>query len=173
MEQKKYPLKSNRMKVRIEVLPKKNLLGKSVKMSLAANKTGEVWRDFQTNKSAITNAIGTDLYSIQAYENSGYFENFSPQTEFTKWAAIEVSDALNIPNGFASFVIPEGLYAVFLHKGSANEFQKTFQFIFTQWLPKSKYNLDERPHFELLGKKYKNNDPNSEEEVWIPIREKA
>lgn len=161
------------MKVRIEELPKKNLIGKSVRMSLADNKTGEVWRNFQVNKSAITNTIGTDLYSIQVYENSDYFKNFSPQTEFTKWAATEVSDILNIPNGFASVTVPEGRYAVFLHKGTANEFQKTFQFIFTQWFPKSKYTLDDRPHFELLGKKYKNNDPNSEEEVWIPIRKKS
>jgi len=27
-------------------------------------------------------------------------------------------------------------------------------------------------HFELLGEKYKNNHPDSEEEVWIPIKEK-
>lgn len=29
------------------------------------------------------------------------------------------------------------------------------------WLPNSDYLLDDRPHFELLGDKYKNNDPNS------------
>ena len=27
-------------------------------------------------------------------------------------------------------------------------------------------------HFEVLGKNYKNNDPNSEEEIWIPIMDK-
>jgi hypothetical protein len=29
------------------------------------------------------------------------------------------------------------------------------------------------PHFEVLGDKYKNNDPSSEEEVWIPIKPKV
>jgi AraC family transcriptional regulator len=29
--------------------------------------------------------------------------------------------------------------------------------------------LDDRPHFEVLGEKYKNNDPTSEKEIWIPI----
>lgn len=38
------------------------------------------------------------------------------------------------------------------------------------WLPASDYNLDNRPHFEVLGEKYKNNDPTSEEEIWIPIK---
>jgi len=33
--------------------------------------------------------------------------------------------------------------------------------------------LDNRPHFEVLGEKYKNGDPESEEEIWIPVKEKA
>ena len=36
----------------------------------------------------------------------------------------------------------------------------------------SKYSIDNRPHFEIIGEKYKNNDPNSEEEIWIPIKPK-
>ncbi|MEN9524835.1 MAG: hypothetical protein RLZZ256_219, partial [Bacteroidota bacterium] len=32
------------------------------------------------------------------------------------------------------------------------------------------YLLDERPHVEVMGSKYKNNDPASEEDIWIPIR---
>ena len=54
----------------------------------------------------------------------------------------------------------------------ASEFSKTMQHIFTRWLPESNYRLDNRPHFEVLGERYKNNDPNSEEEVWIPIKQK-
>lgn len=157
---------------RIEIFPEKKLIGKSLQMSLVENATPQLWRIFMTQKSAITNAIGTDLYSIQVYNDLHYFENFSPQTKFTKWAAIEVDNFENTPNGFSSFSINEGLYAVFLHKGTVSEFQKTIQFIFGQWLPKSAYELDDRPHFELLGAKYKNNNPNSEEEVWIPIKEK-
>jgi AraC family transcriptional regulator len=161
------------MNVRIEVLPEKTLIGKSIRMSLSDNKIGELWRSFQINRSVIPNTIGTDLYSMQVYDNATYFDNFSPKTEFTKWAAIEVKSIENIPDGFSSFVLNEGLYAVFLHKGPVSEFPKTFQYIFSEWLPNSEYEIDNRPHFEVLGKKYKNNDPNSEEEVWIPIKEKV
>jgi AraC family transcriptional regulator len=31
---------------------------------------------------------------------------------------------------------------------------------------------DDRPHFEILGDKYKNDHPDSEEEIWILCREK-
>jgi AraC family transcriptional regulator len=37
-------------------------------------------------------------------------------------------------------------------------------------LPKSEYELDYRPHFEILGEKYKNNDQLSEEDIFIPIK---
>jgi len=67
--------------------------------------------------------------------------------------------------------LPGGLYAVFDYKGSSND-PGIFQYIFGTWLPGSEYDIDDRPHFEVLGENYKTNDPNSEEEIWIPIRQK-
>jgi AraC family transcriptional regulator len=61
------------------------------------------------------------------------------------------------------------MYAVFDYKG-LNTDSSIFIYIFTEWLPGSIYVLDERPHFEVLGEKYKNNDPDSEEEICIPIK---
>ena len=160
------------MKVRIEECSEKILVGKSVRMSLTNNKTTQLWQSFMLEKSTLRNTVGTDLYSIQVYDELHYFKNFNPNVEFTKWAAIEVDTIEDISSGFSKFIVESGLYAVFLHKGTVNEFPKTIQYIFGQWLPHSEYKLDDRPHFELLGEKYKNNDENSEEEVWIPIRKK-
>lgn len=139
-------------------------------MSLLNNKTGELWRSFMPRRNEITNAITADLISMQIYDPS-YFNPFNPEKEFEKWAAVEVSDFHNIPEGMESFTLADGVYAVFIHKGSSSD-NSTFQYIFTRWLPASGYVLDERPHFEVLGEKYKNNDPNSEEEIWIPIKQK-
>ena len=162
-----------RLEARIEELPRKTFVGKSLRMSLANNRTHQLWRSFMLDRDVVKSTVSTDLYSIQVYDKLLYFENFNPNTEFTKWAAIEVENHDLIPNDFLPFTIESGLYAVFVHKGAVSEFPKTFQFIFNTWLPKSHYKLDNRPHFELLGEKYKNNSPSSEEEVWIPIREKA
>jgi AraC family transcriptional regulator len=60
---------------------------------------------------------------------------------------------------------------VFNYKGRTGD-SDVFTYIFGSWLPGSSYLLDDRPHFEILGEKYKNNDPDSEEEIWIPITEK-
>lgn len=162
-----------KMKPRFEELPKKMLLGKSTRMSLVDNKTRELWQSFMTEKSTIKNTIETALYSVQVYDSPDYFRGFDPHKEFTKFAGIEITNLKNIPNGFKNMTLEKGLYAVFLHKGSASEFPKTAQYIFNEWLPNSSYRLDHRPHFELLGKKYKNNDSSSEEEVWIPIEKRT
>lgn len=137
-------------------------------MSLINNTTFELWRSFMTTKIKIQNSIGTDSYSIQVYPPT-YFENFDPNTTFEKWAAVEVSNFENIPDAMETFTIPSGWYAVFLYKGLSSD-NRIFNYIFTEWLPNFEYHLDNRPHFEILGEKYKNNDPNSEEEIWIPIK---
>ena len=62
-------------------------------------------------------------------------------------------------------------YVVFQHKSSSID-TAIFQFILGTWLSNSDYLLDNRPHFELLGDKYKNADPNSEEDIWRPIKPK-
>jgi AraC family transcriptional regulator len=64
-----------------------------------------------------------------------------------------------------------GDYAVFNYRGSSAD-PRIFQYIYGEWIPNSEYVLDDRPHFEILGEKYKNNDPNSEEEIWIPIKKR-
>lgn len=159
------------MNPRIEILSEKKLLGKCLKMSISNSKTQELWRSFMTQRNEITNTIGTDLFSMQIYDPL-YFKSFNPNTEFTKWATTEVTDFNTIPEGMETITLPSGLYAVFLFIGDISKAQEFFQYLFRTWLPNSEYNLDNRPHFEILGEKYKNNDPTSEEEIWIPIKAK-
>ena len=138
-------------------------------MSLADNRTGELWKSFMPLQTEITNRVRDDLISMQVYKSS-YFTNFNPANEFEKWAAVEVADFDNVPGGMETFTLPGGLYAVFHYNGLSTD-SSIFQYIFGTWLPKSNYLLDDRPHFEVLGNKYKNADPNSEEEIWIPVKE--
>ncbi len=156
------------MEYRIEQLQEKKLIGKRMTMSFAANTTADLWKSFMPRRHEIVNRLGNVLYSMQIYPEN-FFENFNPMTPFEKWAAIEVSDAQSIPPAMETTILAAGLYAVFLHKGPAGS-PLPFQYILQSWLPASDYELDTRPHFELLGENYKNNDPDSEEEIWIPVR---
>jgi len=157
------------IKPRIETISAKKLIGKRLTMSLSENKTGELWQSFMQRRKEIRNTISAELISLQMYDPL-YFSDFDPGTEFEKWAAAEVFDFESLPDGMETITLPGGLYAVFLHKGAASKGPETFQYIFGTWLPDSGYTLDNRPHFEVLDEKYKNEDLDSEEEIWIPIK---
>jgi Uncharacterized protein conserved in bacteria len=158
------------MTVRIEMLPEKKLVGKHLTMSLLANRTSELWRSFMPQRKAVQNIVSSNLFSLQVYDESYSFSEFDPTATFEKWAAAEVANFAVVPDGMESLTLQGGLYAVFEYKGASSEGAKAFQYIFGTWLPSSGYALDHRPHFEVLGEKYKNDDPTSEEEIWIPIR---
>ncbi len=138
-------------------------------MSLSDNRTVALWRDFMPRRKEIKNTAGTELYSVEVYDPL-YFEYFDPNATFDKWAAVEVTDFEVVPGGMETMTLSGGLYAVFLHKGTASAGQKTFQYIFNIWLPGSGYKLDDRPHLAVMGDKYKNEDLASEEEIWIPVK---
>ena len=157
------------MEPEIKRLTEKKLLGMRLNMSFTGNSTPELWRGFMSRRKEIMNNIGTDLYSVQVYP-PGFFDRFDPGREFEKWAAIEVADFDTIPTGMAAFILTGGLYAVFEYKGTASAAEPFYTYIHSQWLPASAYCLDSRPHFEILGERYRNNHPDSEEEVWIPVR---
>ena len=158
------------MNPRIEKLREKKLIGQNIKMSLSNNKTKQLWGQFAPKIKEIPNRVSADKISMQIYPPL-YYKDFRPTNEFVKWATIEVKDFGEIPIGMKSFILKSGLYAVFVYKGSSSN-KSIFQYIFSEWLPNSEYLIDNRPHFEVLGSKYKNNDSSSEEEIWIPIKEK-
>ncbi|MFZ6052495.1 GyrI-like domain-containing protein [Halocola ammonii] len=154
----------------IVFLKKRKLVGINIETSFGEDRTAELWSSFMPRKKEIENRVGNELISLQHYPADF---DFQPQTKFTKWALVKVSNFDSVPEGMKTFELPEGLYATYLHKGTAREFQSNIIEIYTKWLPASKYELDDRPHFEVLGKNYKGyNAPDSEEEVWIPVREK-
>jgi AraC family transcriptional regulator len=158
------------MTPRIETAKEKKLVGKRLKMSFANYNIAELWRSFNLRRQEITNNLTSDLISLAIFQPT-HFSDFKPTNEFERWAVIEVANFDNLPKEMETFVLPSGLYAIFDYKGSSTD-NSIFQYIFGTWLPSSDYVLDDRPHFEVLGDKYKNNDPTSEEEIWIPIKPK-
>ena len=154
----------------VEVSEKK-LVGHNLEMSLVNNITRELFSGFMPKRNLISNTISNDIYEVIKYDAS-HFKNFSPTNLFTKWGTFEVSSFDAIPESMESLTLDKGMYAVFRYKGLAKDFGTLMQYIYGQWIPQSEYVLDNRPHFNVLGEKYKNNDPDSEEDVYIPIKKK-
>ena len=158
------------MTPKIKTLSKKTLIGQSLSMSLLDNKTGQLWGQFAPRIKEIKYRVSEDKISMQIYPKN-YYQRFNPGNLYEKWAAVEVGQIAGVPQGMKSFLLEGGLYAVFDYKGSSAD-PSIFQYIFSEWLRQSDYVMDSRPHFEVLGAKYKNNHPESEEEIWIPVRKK-
>jgi AraC family transcriptional regulator len=155
---------------KLELFPEINLIGNRITMSLQNNKTADLWKNFMPLLKEIPDLKKKELYSVQNYP-AGYFENFNPAAAFEKWAAVEIENAAPVPNKLEGLSISAGLYAIFHYRGSSTD-SSIFQYIFTEWLPSSGYVLDSRPHFEILGEKYRNADPGSEEDIYIPVKSK-
>ncbi|MDP4220455.1 MAG: GyrI-like domain-containing protein [Bacteroidota bacterium] len=156
---------------RIRKLKEKKLAGKRMTMSLKEDRTPELWASFMNRRIEILNTIGSEYYSMQIY-GADFFKKFNPVAEFEKWATVEVTNFELLPPDLDTFILHAGLYASFIYRGLARDAGPFFEHIFRVWLPGSAYELDDRPHFEILGSKYRRDSSNSEEEVWIPIKPK-
>ncbi len=165
-------LKSNvTMKPKIIELEKKKLIGISVKTSLAQNNIPQLWNTFMPRIEEITNNIDSGCYEIHPFDSEFKMENFTESMEFEKWAAVEVDNLENIPDGLKATTIEGGKYAVFEHKGLMSNIQFSFDYAYGTWLPNSGFELDKRADFEVYGKQYYGpENPESITELWIPIK---
>ena len=157
------------MDATIRQLQRTGLIGLKSRMSFARNQTKELWQSFMPRRKEIKNSLGDDLYSVEIYNETSFFRHFDPEKSFEKWAAIAVAEAKDVPTGMAALEIPAGQYAVFLYRGKASDASQAYRYIFGDWLPKSGLTLDNRPHFAVMGEKYRGDQPESEEEIWIPV----
>ena len=159
------------MEPRIESIPPMSLVGIGERMSLTNDSTGRLWQALMPRRGEINNRVTDSYISMRVYSNAGMpiDEMFAPETEFEKWAAVEVADYASIPAGMQSYSLEGGTYAVFVHKGLASKFPDTMRYIFGTWLPSSDYELDDREHFEVVPEGWSSSDENAQEEIYVPI----
>lgn len=144
----------------------------SLDMSFSAIQTADLWKAFMPRRMEIAPTKGPELYSIESYPTADFFTSFDPNCTFTKQAGVAVPKETAVPEGMESWIIPEGMYAVFLYTGKNTEATPFYTAILRTWLPQSEYRLDHRPHMAIMDHRYKNNDPDSQEEIWIPVKPK-
>ena len=157
------------MEPRFEELNEKILVGKRMDMCFADLKTYDLWHSFMPIKHLITNQVGEEMYSVEVYRRH-FFREYDDHALFQKWAAVEVADFGDVPEIFETQIVPKGLYAIFTHRGPKTKAPETYNYIFQTWLPNANVELDDRPHFAVMGEKYKKDEADSEEEIWIPVR---
>lgn len=89
-------------------------------------------------------------------------------------AGAEVTSVENLPLGMEKITIEAGRYAIFTHKGPLNEaianLEHTMNYIYGSWLPKSGFELRDAPEFELYDERFHPASPESEFDIYIPIK---
>ncbi|WP_299122968.1 GyrI-like domain-containing protein [uncultured Winogradskyella sp.] len=152
------------MNPKIITLSEKNIIGMQSTMHYGEYQNiVALWKRFMPRRREVLNAANEEHIAIQVYDD---FNNF--EKSFDIWACVEVSSLNDIPKGMLPYTIPKGEYAVFLHKGM--DAASTYKKIMTDWLPTSSYEIDDRPHFQVMGAKYKNGSPDSEEDFYVPVK---
>lgn len=145
--------------------------GYSTQTSYLGNTIPQLWGRFMPQRKQIQLPADDNLYSVAVYPED-FFEGMQPGKLFERRAAVCMNEATVLLPDMEEWIIPGGLYAVFRHVGAHTD-MSTIDYIFREWLPQNGfYALDARPHFEILGAKYKQGDPASEEDIYIPVRKK-
>ena len=158
------------MEPRIEQIEEKYFIGMSIEMSLVENKTFQLFNTFMPRRKEISNQKSHDVFDLIIYPK-GYFLKFNPTTNFKKHALAEVSNFDKTPEEMEQVTLPAGKYVVFTINGHVPN-PEIFKYIYSTWLPNSDYNLDNRPHFDILSKKIQQKSPDAKQELWIPVSPK-
>ena len=155
----------------IRTIASKQLVGMRMPFSLAKNSPAELWRQFMPRRKEVKQTVNAALISMEVYNGGLDLDTFNEDTVFEKWAVVEVSDIDNLPKGMESYRLTGGKYAVFTHKAIEMPIQELFEYIFSTWLPTTGFSLRGNVHLEVMGEKYYGpNHPETEEDIWIPIK---
>ena len=86
------------------------------------------------------------------------------------YVALEVRDFDEVPFQLSTKTIPSQTYLKFWHKGFSNRVGDTYDYIYSEWLPKTQYKLPHHYNFEYYGQEYMGpHNPESISEIFIPI----
>lgn len=156
---------------KIVTTPAKIIAGLKEETTLSATNSFALWQQFGPYRSSLKDRVTSGSYHIQVYSQDVSSQPLLPSTIYTRWVGVEVTASFNIPNDLEKLIIPEGTWAVFEYVGTARDFGSFASYIYSQWLPNSKFQLADRPHFEYLPESYLGpTHPEAREEVWVPIQ---
>lgn len=129
----------------------------------APNDIPAQWQRLAPFIGKVPGEVGCGAYGVA----SGLIGN---NKSYQYLAGVAVNEAAKLPEGFTSVVIPERTYAVFTHRGSAQDTPRSMQAILGEHLPR----LGLKPDGDMVESYDQRFDPRTgsgEIEIWIPIRQ--
>lgn len=119
---------------------------------------GEEWKGIP-NLISPAQSFGLEFYPFE----------FKETKTFCYMACYAVSSLETIPDFMCAKIIPAGKHAVFTHKGSIAAIDKTFSFIYSEWLPNSGHKMRAEYDFEFYDHRFKGIAEDSELDIYLPV----
>ncbi len=148
------------------------IIGMQSLISMKCNLIPQLWDRFMSRENEIKNraeapkaAFGVS-YDMRDVSSEGEKSVY----EFFHLVGTPASSVEHIPEGMSYKQIPAHKYAKFTHNGSLAGLQKTYDAIFSQWLPQSGYEYDASAcDLEWYDERFKIDSDESEFDIYVPI----
>jgi AraC family transcriptional regulator len=119
------------------------------------------WQRFVPEIGHIPGQVGWVAYGVCCNsDDDGNFEYI---------CGVEVRSFSDLPADLARIRVPERRYAVFTHRDHVSTIRRTWNTIWSKWLPESGHQVADAPDFE----RYENFDPEKGTgiiEIWLPLK---
>ena len=96
-------------------------------------------------------------------------ETKSHPNELSYIACAEVSDTSGQPEGMVTRTEAPGKFAKFTHKGKLSTLGRTYEYIYTKWLPASGMKHRPSADVEVYDQRFKLDMDDSEFDILIPV----
>lgn len=154
---------------RIKVLKDTPIVGLLKTGSFKDMNYPQVWEEFFSIYQKSQHKSNSQFYGTM------YWDANTPETEdmtihYMVGIPEKVMKKLDVP--FEKHVIKGGQYAVFIHQGPVFSIQGTYEYIYGTWFRSSGYKDRYGDVFEYYDKRFKDNDPSSIVEIWVPVEKK-
>lgn len=128
-----------------------------------ADKLPLLWDEFVPRMEEIQHKVSGLAYGViqQTKEKTDLLEYY---------AAVEVSDINDLPEGMVSVEIPASTYAKFTHKGNVASINNTVNYVYSSWLMQSDKRHTYGADLEIYGEEYIPDSDDSVVYYSIPIK---
>ncbi|MCX7749503.1 MAG: AraC family transcriptional regulator [Clostridia bacterium] len=147
-----------------------HLVGLSGESSYQDSRIQNIWDNFNEKYDQLALPKNNSFYSVCTYQPNLKINEISTDFAYTLFIGVEQKSLAKVPEGFILYTIPSGKYAVFKHIGDVPSFSETYRYIFSEWIPKSCYEVSSNFDFEYYKKRFTYKDKRIEGCIHVPIK---
>jgi AraC family transcriptional regulator len=120
------------------------------------------WQRFLTHLGRIPGQLGRTAYGVRC--------NSDEAGNFDYVCGVEVRDFSRLPADWSRVRIAEQRYAIFSQHDHISTIRSTWNTIWNNWLPESRYKVVDAPDFERYGDDFDSVTGTGGFEIWLPIK---